>query len=56
MTIKEAILKALGGLRRPADSSEIYDCIADRSYYDFKTPKNAEKYDFCIVGRFYPPR
>jgi hypothetical protein len=43
MTIKEAILKSLEKLKRPSSSSEIYEYIVKRKYYNFsnvKTPKN----------------
>jgi len=43
LTIKEAILKSLEKLKKPSTSSDIYEYILKKEYYNFsngKTPKN----------------
>ncbi|MDR0664174.1 MAG: hypothetical protein LBF86_01445 [Helicobacteraceae bacterium] len=51
MTINEAALKALGNLQKPANSSEIFNHIVERKYYDFTapTPKNTLS---ALLGNF----
>ena len=52
MTVKEAILKSLNDLQKPANNKDVFKNILQYKYYDFKTAKTPEATISALLGDF----